>query len=399
MWENLFRPYAAVITVIVFALIGLLWLVGANLPLLAPFSQGLRDFELTDIAYAQLRRAAPEIDPRILIVNTGLPERGQLAAMLERIIAAQPKAIGLDVLLEGRKAPLADSLLQQALKESDRIVLASTLEHYREDQGYFQKENGVDTFFSNHARTGYVNFPSLSSQTIRFFSPQEMTATGPAYSFALELARRYDPQAAERLFKRKKQLERIHYATSADRFILFQPEQILDSALDLRPLLQGKIVLLGFNGNPGDDCNLLDKFYTPLNERYAGRSEPDMHGIAIHANIIQMILDGRFVREVPFWLSLLLAIWLCFAGVALWEQVYRRFPELHHPIIRLLQLLGFMVLFFVIVLLFHGLRLKWDFTLGLLAWLLFVDVALSYEGCLRLRRPWNSWLPRTMRRE
>jgi CHASE2 domain-containing sensor protein len=397
MWKKLFRPYAAAITLVVFTLIGILSLVSVNFHFLDPFNQSLQDYDITDIVYSRLRNTQKHIDERIVIVNTGQPSRERLAAMLERIIAAQPQAIGVDVLFDGRKERQSDSLLQAALKKSDRLVLACTLKHYREDLGYFQAADGLDTLFSHYAHIGYANFPSLPTKTIRFFSPQEKTAAGPVLGFATEIARQYDPEAANRLLKRSKALERIHFTSTEDYFIQFEPENILDTAIDLRPLLQGKIVLLGYNSTYSDECPLLDKFYTPLNEHYTGRSEPDMYGITIHANIIQMILDDKYIYKVPDWLSFLIAIWFCYANITLWERIYRRFPEFYHPIMRILQVLEFTLLFFIISFLFYALRIKWDFAAGLLALVLYFDVLLSYEAFFRNRGPWVLRLPRAWR--
>jgi hypothetical protein len=176
MRKKLFRPYAAAITLVVFLLIGILSLVSVNFHFLDPFNQSLQDYDITDIVYSLLRNTHKHIDERIVIVNTGQPSRERLAAMLERIIAAQPQAIGVDVLFDGSKERQSDSLLQAALKKSDRLVLACTLRHYREDLGYFQATDGLDTFFSHYAHTscGYCRYWSSRfcfSSFLSYFTP------------------------------------------------------------------------------------------------------------------------------------------------------------------------------------------------------------------------------------
>lgn len=37
-----------------------------------------------------------------------------------------------------------------------------------------------------------------------------------------------------------------------------------------------------------------DLHYSPLNERVSGKSFPDMYGVVVHANILSMILNGRY---------------------------------------------------------------------------------------------------------
>ena len=162
-------------------------------------------------------------------------------------------------------------------------------------------------------------------------------------------------------------------------------------------MLEGKIVLLGYNDTYTDECPLLDKFYTPLNARYTGRSEPDMHGIDIHANIIQMVLDKKYIFTVPGWLSFVLAVLYCYLNVIMLEGVHRRYPRLYHPIIRVLQVLEFTLLFFLLSFLFSAFRIKWDFTAGILALALYFDVLLSYEAFFSSHQPWINKIPRAFR--
>lgn len=397
MWKKFFRPYPAIVTMYVFIFIGILSLIRLNLHFLDPFSHGVKDYDITDIVYSRLRKARTALDERIVVVNTGRPDRTTLAAMLQRIAQARPKVIGVDVLFSGRQNPEADSALQAVLKKWDNIVLASRLTNFREDLNRFEAEAEVDTFFSHYARTGYINFPSTETKTIRFFSPAENTKEGVVISFPAQIARLYDPAAAERLMKRKRKLERIHYTSTGDNFLQFEPANILDSTLDLRPLLEGKIVLIGYNDAYTDECPLLDKFYTPLNARYTGRSEPDMHGIDIHANIIQMVLDKKYIFTVPAWLSFVLAVLYCYLNVALLEEVHHRYPRLYHPIIRILQVLEFTLLFFLLSFLFSAFRIKWDFTAGILALALYFDVLLSYEAFFSSHQPWINKIPKVFR--
>ncbi len=398
MWRKFIRPYAALVTIFVFLLIGLLALIRLNIQFLDSFSQGIKDYEITDIVYSRLRNTEIQIDDRIVIVNTWQPDRQRLANMLDRIIGAEPKAIGVDVLFSERKDPVTDSLLQANLKKSDHIILASVLENYREDLGRFESESGIDTFFSRNAITGYANFPISENRTIRYFSPSELVQGAPVFSFAVQVARQYDPAAVERLLRRKKTLERIHFTSTEDYFIQFDPETILDTTIDLRPLLGGKIVLMGYAGDQGD-CVLLDKFHTPLNPRYSGRSEPDMYGIIIHANIIRMILDRKFITVIPEWLSLVLALLWCYGNVILVEWIHDRYPRWYHPITRILQIFEFILLFFIISLLFYWFRLRWDFTVGMLGLALYFDVLLSYEAFSSSRhQSWINKLPKIFKR-
>lgn len=394
--QNLVSPYAATVTVFVFVFIGFLSLVRLNLHFLDPVSHGVKDYDITDIVYARFGTKNSEIDERIVIVNTDIPDRATITAMLGRIMAAQPKVVGIDVFFSSHSENPVDSSLQKLLKENDNIVIASKLYHYREDVNLFEKEAAVDTFFSNYSSTGFANFPSTNTKTIRFFSPQENTRNGRAYSLATNVINKYDPAAAARLFARKRSLERIHYSSTEDNFVRFEPEQILDTNFNLSAVLADKIVLIGYINSKNDECAIWDKYYTPLNQQYSGRSEQDMYGIVIHANIIQMVLDDKFIFTIAPWFSYLLALMLCYFNVLLLEQIHEQHPRWYHPIMRVLQVVEFTVLFFLISFIFYAFRIKWDFTIGMLALALYFDIMLSYESFLNSSRPWISKLPKLL---
>lgn len=396
LFQKLLSPYAATVTVFVFVFIGFLSLVRLNLHFLDPVSHGVKDYDITDIVYARFGAKNTGIDERIVIINTDIPNRATITAMLERVVAAQPKVVGIDVFFSSHSQNAVDSSLQKLLKENDNIVLASKLYHYREDVDLFEKETAVDTFFSNYTTTGFANFPSTNTKTIRFFSPQEKTRNGQAYSLATSVINKYDPEAAKRLFARQRSLERIHYSSTEDNFVRFEPAQILDTNFQLAPVLEGKIVLLGYINSKNDECAIWDKYYTPLNQQYSGRSEQDMYGIVIHANILQMVLDNKFIFTIAPWFSYLLALVLCYFNVLLLEQIHEQYPRWYHPLMRVLQVLEFTLLFFFISLIFYAFRVKWDFTIGMLALALYFDIMLSYESFLNSSRPWIRWLPKQL---
>ncbi len=62
--------------------------------------------------------------------------------------------------------------------------------------------------------------------------------------------------------------------------------------------LNGKIVLFAY-ATPFNPMDIEDKKFTPMNEKYAGKSIPDMNGIIVHANIISMVMEDNFIKKVP----------------------------------------------------------------------------------------------------
>ncbi|NJM93588.1 MAG: CHASE2 domain-containing protein [Cytophagales bacterium] len=71
-------------------------------------------------------------------------------------------------------------------------------------------------------------------------------------------------------------------------------------------------MIFGYLGESFNDVSWEDKFYTPLNKTYAGKANPDMYGVVIHANIVSMILNHDYVYTMAESTGVLVAIVLCF---------------------------------------------------------------------------------------
>jgi len=390
MHKYLFRPHSIIITILILSFIGLLDFIRLNLHFLDPFNYGLKDYEVTDIVFSQLRDEAlapGEFEDRIILVDVGEPSRAELARVISRLSDAGARVIGVDIMLEGRKEPRTDSLLQASIREADNVVLATSLWNYNEVENLFEEEIACDTFFSNYATMGYANFVSNESRTVRLFSPSERTRLGRADAFAVAIAEKMDPKAVRVLQQRDREVERINYIGGENYFAQYDMATVLDSTVDLSTGVKDKAVLLGFIGEHRINESLLDRFFTPLNPKYSGRSFPDMYGVFIHANILSMILDRDYIYEVPIWVSRLLAILFTYANVIVIHWVYRRFNEAFHGITRVLQLIEFVALFFLIALLFQFFRVKFDFAFGILALVLAYDFVMIYENLIRKKVP------------
>ncbi len=422
MWRKLIYPHSLIVTCLVLILIWVLNIVRINAHFLNPFDNTIRDYEITDIVYAKLRDEKIILDDRIVLVNTGKPDRDTMRMVIDRIIDAGAKVVAVDILLEGRKNFRTDSLLRATLirtdndqsdstktgfwsqlranlKRRDKVVLAMELDGYSDKEGVFQMQTGCDTFFCNYVNSGFVNFISRdSSSTIRYFSPREMTVDGYRLSFATQTAKLYDPPAVERLLNRNNIVEEIFYTNNGDQFTQYETKDILDTSANLTPLLQGKIVMVGFLGTYAWDMPMLDRHYTPLNKRYTGRNSPDMYGMVIHANILQMILNGTYIKELSVWERLLLTFIFCYLNIHLFYEIFRRVPVSYHFVTRFLQLGEIILLFFVVALLFRSYRIKMDVAYWIAALALAFDVIKFYDNTIRKRFPLLSKIPYTFSR-
>ncbi|MBL7781979.1 MAG: CHASE2 domain-containing protein [Saprospiraceae bacterium] len=394
MWRKLIYPHSLIVTGLVFLLIGVLDFVRINAHFLNPFKETIRDYEVTDIVYSKLRDHNIVLDNHIVLVNTGKPDRDTMRMVVDRLVEAGAKVVALDVLLEGRKNPRTDSLLRAALTRIENVVLATELDAYSDDDGKFKMQVGCDTFFGNYVYSGFINFISKdSNSTIRYFSPLEMTTEGECLSFPVQVAKLYDPQVVERLFQRDKKLEEIYYTGNGDQFVQYESKDILNPAIDLKKQIQGKIVLVGFLGTYAWDKPMLDRHYTPLNERYTGRNTPDMYGMVIHANIIQMMLNNTYVSELSPLAQFLLTLLFGYLNIHLLYQIFRRVSTPFHFVTRFLQLGEIIILFFIVAWMFRSFRVKLDVAYWIAALALAFDVIKFYDNVIRKRVPQLSKIP------
>lgn len=384
MLRKLLYPHSLIVTGLVFVLIWFLDIIRINAHFLNPFKEAAQNYEITDLVYSKLWDAKVNLDNRIVLVNTGRPNRDQLRQVVDRVREAGAKVAAIDILLSERMDPPIDSSLRQSFQRMGKVVLGVELDSLVKGTAIYKPPVHCDTFFSKVAHTGFLNFiANDSTSTIRLFSPREKTSTGTCLSFAAQTVNLYDPQAVDRLFKRNEEVVEIYYAGNQDQFVQFEVADILDTTKDLRQALRDKIVLIGFLGTPVWGNSMLDLHYTPLNARYSGYHMPDMYGMVIHANIIQMILDHTYVRKVPFWVSLLLTVAFSYFNIHLYYRLFRRVSLSYRYLIRFLQLGEIIILFFLVAALFHFFRLKMNVGVGITALVLTFDAVKIYDKILR----------------
>lgn len=385
-------------TLWVFIFIVGLGLIPLNLYVLNPLKQSMKDFDFTDMVYSKLgTNALDTIDKRIVIVNIGNADRAGIAGLIEKTASYNPKIIGLDVTFDGPRDPAADSLLSEVVKNTPNLVMANQILYA--DKHSKMVENGF--FGPVSHKQGFVNMVTKDLQSIRMFLPFE-TVGGKKYkSFAVSLTEEYDSLAVRHLEKRHKEFEAINYtrrlsrqgddAVDADskvkvkehdQYQTVEPDVLMADAVD-SSILKGKIVLLGYvNRNPDD---VLDKKFTPMNKRYAGKSVPDMNGIVVHANIISMILDKNYVKKVPSWVNLLIAVVVCWLFMSFFIRYYLENHIWFHLVAKIIQVASAVLFVYLGIHLYDRYRLKVDLKMSLLVIIMAVDVIYFYEA-------WAVWM-------
>jgi CHASE2 domain-containing sensor protein len=369
----LYKRDTILATISVFLVIGFLGLIPINTSILNPFKTALKDLDFNDISYSVLKKnAGTPIDNRIIIVNIGNADRMGLALMIEKLRAAKPKAIGLDVEFNGAREPEKDSLMQHMVASTPELVVASRIIWKNKtaslDVGYF----GIFT-----TNNGYVNLIGEDGGTIRNFSPFEK-ANGKLYkSFPAAIAEKADKKAFEQLQHRNREVEVIHYSRTIEQYMVLEGEDVIQD--NIAPeLLKDKIILMGYI-NP-DPYNVEDKHYTPLNKQFAGKSTPDMNGIIVHANIISMILDAKYIKEIPTWLFWIITILIAWLHVALFMRYYIEEHIWFHLVAKLAQIFFAILSVYTGIVFFDWFSIKIDTKISLIVIILAIDIIYFYEA-------------------
>lgn len=234
---------------------------------------------LSGTGYAQVASR----DTNIVIINVEKINREMLAEVLDSVIAAEPKVIGLDVFFWEDSANV-DTALERVLSKPKNIVFGSRLYGHVQDN-FFMENRKSHAKFSNGELYGFTNLVAYDS-VVKEVQPRAFANFEMHYSFGVQTAMVYDSILAQRFIDRFNKDEKIHYLGNSEAFYLYNYRDIHEGTLP-KEVIKDKIVLLGYAKGKDEDI-----FKTPLTD--GKQSEPDMHGVVIHANIISMILEQRY---------------------------------------------------------------------------------------------------------
>ncbi len=337
-----------------------------------PVKKMLYDIDYNDLSYSEFRKDSGGFDKRIVIVNIKDTSRGGIAAIIQKISSYQPKVIGLDALFEQPVSPLADSILIATLGNTPDLVLCNRI-----------NDTGTIGLFNQYAGTsGYANFYGEKGNVIRYFTPFKAIKSARHRSFAAAVTAIADPDAFAALRKRNKPVEVINYRRPQSKYLVIEPDALFEDKITGENI-RNKIVLVGLITN--NPFSIKDKYFTPMNPQFLGKSAPDNFGIIIHANIISMILDHDYVYSIPWWLRWVIAIIIGWLYVAIFIHYFINKPIWFHAIVASIELVSVIIFIFLGLALFNYFDIRIDLTetIGVLlfsSWVLYF-----YQGIV-------SWL-------
>lgn len=378
-------------------ILSFMWLV-SNITLndvFSPVSDAFKDFELSDVVFSHIRENQTE-EKNIVLVNIGNLDRGGVAELINTLNEFEPKAIGIDAFFRKPKAPELDSALAEAFSKTKNLVLVSELIEN-------QKTGSVDSIkysnplFMQYAQPGFADMIAQgtnSLNTARDCIPKEIYDGDTILSFPSKLASIYDPEKLKRYISRNHDVETINYqgninvhvegstANSKTVFTALDWTDVFDKRFTPETI-KGKIVIMGFMGEYIGQNNWQDKFCTPLNSQYVGRTAPDMYGVVVHANIVSMILKESYINDMPQWLNILLSLIFIFFTVWVFNWLYLNTAEWWDGISMILSIIGVILLSVTSVMIFDQKNYTFDIALSSVALLLSGNLIELYWGILK----------------
>jgi CHASE2 domain-containing sensor protein len=371
--KYLFKRDTLLATACVFLIMGLFSLLPLNTHLFDPIKMALSDLSFNDLAFSVIKSHKDNgIDQRIVVVDIGQASRGEIAAAIDSINQGNPSAVALDITFAGPKDPTADSSLRSALNNTRQLVLAEKIgfhgDSLQADPNYFRTPNSV---------VGYINFIGEENAVIRHYSPSETVGDSTYQSFTSQIVRLANPQIFEQLSHRSQGSTLITYRRDAAQYQTIDHAALLRGEVD-HSLFNGKIVLVGLANTNEHDIE--DKFFTPLNKKFAGKSTPDLNGIYIHANILSMVLDQDYTRKIPGWLMMLVSVIVVWLHMAFFLKYYIEKHIWFHLVVKSVQLVSAVLFIYFGILLISKAGIQANFTMMLGGVVLAVDVLYFYEG-------------------
>ncbi len=374
-------------TLWVFLFIVVLGSIPLNLGILNPVKLGLKDFDFNDLYYSKVgNKQKNGIDSNIVIVNIGHADREEIAMLIDKIASMKPKVMGLDVLFDDEADPRMDSILRASIQRNKNLVLAVK---FQTDSSH--RLVTVRNYFKNNDLLfGHVNFPyDDNRETVRSYFPfkkDEEDANLIIPAFTSTLVQQYDNAAYQKIAKKIDKQVIINYSRTVTeqkkQYRVVETDKLMMDQAD-SSWFKGKIALLAYvNDNPND---IEDKKFTPMNEKYAGKSTPDMNGILVHANIISMILENNYIKKLPSWVNWLIAIIICWLHMSFFIHYYLESHIWFHLAAKIAQLASAIFFVWLGIEIYNRFHMKVDMKLSLITIVMAVDVIYFYEA-------WATWM-------
>ena len=225
--------------------------------------------------------------------------------------------------------------------------------------------------------------------------PKDIVADTVIYSFPTLLAHIYDSNAVKKYLARNNDTEIINFEGNIDTrqdgvssnskitYYTIDAEQVLNKEF-VPDMIKDKIVIMGYLGPNLSESDWTDKFFTPLNLNYVGKTYPDMYGVVVHANVVSMILRGEFIDEMNSTLNWTLSLILIFLNVWFLTFCFHTLKDWYDGGSNIVTLLLVCFLMFLVVYVFNKYNYKIDVSYLMVATFLSGNLIEIYQGVLKM---------------
>lgn len=389
----MFRRFWRDVILGTFFIIGLMLFIGSAsafkvFDIFDPIGEAFGDMEFTDVYFSQLLDD-PIADENVVLVNIGLESRAGIAMMIDSISQHNPAVIGVDSFFDFPKEDtLGDMMLMDALSRVENLVMVTKL-LYNTETDEFDSVHTSWPWFTFNATPAFANLITDAGvqedlKMCREFFPTLKTSDDSTHrALAVQLASYIAPEKTEKFIARGNEVEVIKYRGNVldygatkfgNKYYALDVGDVFGS--NYTPdIIEGKVVIFCFLGEYlGDRENFEDKFFTPLNEVYIGRAFPDMYGGVIHANIVSMIVNEDYIFYLKEWQKYLVGFIGLFLNIMVFSWIYKKLPKWYDGITKVIQVIEFVGLIYLMVYFMDIFSMKLDLTFLLFA------VALSGDG-------------------
>lgn len=266
---------------------------------------------LNNPLYDSLRQLAPlPVDPRIVLVTIDAPSLEELgpwpwprsvhADLIERLSAAQPAGILFDVIFSEPGEGVGDHRLAEAVCRAGNVVLPIVTDS---SVGSRQIGESLSPLLKCAKGIGHINVESDNDGVVRSLylreGPPGSTLPQLAWlAFALNGETSGMPGTPQEPRSHQWHQEheiRVPFTSTDDRFASVSYASVLRGEVSSE-WLRGRLILVGATA-----YGMGESFVTPLS------STGSTAGVEILANVLNGLLQGRSIVDLPDWLAALMA--------------------------------------------------------------------------------------------
>lgn len=338
-------------------------------------SNTVKDINLNDMYFSSV--ANNMVDTNIIVINIEDINRKGIADLLNKISDANPRVIGLDVFFSIHNKTEHDEYVKNTLHRlRDKLVIAVN----------YDKEGNLDQNFWQFDHTYNIGHAGIltneqNTSVVREFNKKIISQDREVWSFASKIAKKYDIERFNILKKRKFDNEKINYIGNTQAFRSINHSDLMNFSKSDLELLYDKIVLVGFfGGKTKSTDDLKDMYYTPVGFEISANRNPDMYGLIIHANILSMILNDKYINQASNVFVYIISFIITFIHVWFFTYFFVKKHLYYHVFAKLMQLISFSLILWIIFVLFSQYNYFFPSKYLLLPVILSVDVLYLYEA-------------------